>query len=194
MKERPILFSAPMVRAILEGRKTQTRRVINPQPTGRGSSDGKSETTLHYELLYGAIKCPFGQIGDQIWVRENYRTDRQVDSAKPSELSKGEPILYEADSVFRTYGCHPLEWGKQRPSIFMPRWASRIQLEITGVRVERLQEISEEDAQAEGCDIAFDNEMSIGYFQSFQSLWTDINGAESWQSNPFVWVVEFRKL
>ena len=201
MKERPILFSAPMVRAILEGRKTQTRRVVKPQPTFYGPDnmhvDWKGN---HYFSGYGfSEQCLYGLPGDRLWVRETWA------SCEPTMFGLG--AIYRADPMYD--GCAPgdLAW-KWKPSIHMPRWASRINLEIVSVRVERLQEISEEDAIAEGIrswgEFGWENYMypagqsDFLYFkspkESYRTLWESINGPGSWDINPWVWVVEFRRV
>lgn len=234
MKERPILFSAPMVRAILDGRKSQTRRVVKPQPHAgirnsvfcrSGIEDGHGRE----------MRWPYS-IGDRLWVRETWQHAPQdrCDCPQPSEPSpcddwsngagcrsnRGE-VLYRADvgdeteersvvRLARRHGTHVAPW---RPSIHMPRWASRITLEVTGVRVERLQEISEADAEAEGaaftcpqCGNDLDDEHGaevhaacddpdIGsHGEGFRRIWTAINGPGSWEANPFVWVIEFRRV
>lgn len=188
MKERPILFSAPMVRAILEGRKTMTRRVV------------KNKCALSWLLPTGFTPefvtnsenhlCPYGQVGDRLWVRETFG---QCDRVVPH-------VIYRAD------GESPNPDFKWKPSIFMPRKYSRITLEMTNVRVERLQDISEEDAKAEGIeqiDGLWKNYLPEGILgwisiddprESFRTLWTSINGPESWNANPWVWVVEFKRL
>lgn len=140
MKERPILFSGEMVRAILEGRKTQTRRVIKPQPdSARNSVFVKSgfETKHGYE-----IKCPYGQPGDRLWVRETWG----LWDTDPKDGPERAKIFYRATDENR----RDLRYQRWRPSIHMPRWASRINLEITNIRIERVQDITEEDAKAEG--------------------------------------------
>ena len=193
MKERPILFKAEMVNAILDGSKTQTRRVFNHQPDEHIElcTNTKGEhlaDDFENNLMY--FKCPYGKIGDQLWVRENFAFDSQMDNIKPSEMSKGEPVYYPANRELVQKGCSMISRGKTRPSIFMPHWASRIQLEITDIRVERLQDISGEDARAEGCSGAKD----ISPYQEFYELWKSINGADSWDSNPWVWIVEFQRV
>jgi hypothetical protein len=193
MKERPILFSAPMVRALLEGRKTQTRRIMKPQP-----EDG---TDCPYHMGAGqdrkARVCPYGQPGDRLWVRETFAYHVQAIGAKRDEDG---PFVYKADG---TEQCRLDD--KWKPSIFMPRWASRILLEIIAVRVERLQDISEEDARSEG--VANGGCLNCGCDEpcgctsphpdardSFISLWESINGAGSWDANPFVWILEFQRI
>lgn len=151
MKERPILFTGPMVRAILEGRKTVTRRVVTPQPDFLGSMvDPNTPFKTLDAGLHARITCPYGQPGDRLWVREAWAADAQVDAIAPSDLSQGEPIWYPADLSVRQTGCSMISKGRVRPSIHMPRWACRILLEITAVRVERLQDISDPGALAEG--------------------------------------------
>lgn len=202
MRERPILFSGPMVRAILEGRKTVTRRVVKPAPVavdapppaiagGHWEWKGKRLAGQKDEFL---AQCPYGQPGDRLWVREAWSTHSAFDSIPPRDLTT-RSIAYLADGEVRT--------GKYRPPMFMPRWASRILLEITDVRVERLQSISEEQAEAEGCAPAWldadDNETvhfaaQPTYRQGFARLWRDINGAGSWEANPWVWAISFRRI
>lgn len=202
MKERPILFSAPIVRAILDGKKTQTRRIVKPQP------DFDPWHHAHIDKLW---PCPYGQPGDQLWVRETFRLGANLDNDCPtwsasSCVSVGGrlvgPIKYEADGamlnedvlnedVLNDFGG---AWGKTRVSIHMPRWASRINLLIKSIRVERLNEISEEDAKAEGVDGTAIGEYGTSnseYILSFGALWESIHGDNSWQQNPWVWVVEF---
>lgn len=204
MKERPILFSGPMVRAILEGRKTMTRRVVKLRyGADVVVTNGKVWKPARVDYA-GYVDCPYGQVGDRLWVREAWRTVAEANDLAPRDLSAAHRFWHEADSP------HQLGYGKLRPSIHMPRIASRILLEITGVRVERLHEISEADAQAEGvervvagvgwrryCDP--DSE-EVGVppcgdaRRSFRSLWKFINGDESWNANPWVWVVEFKRV
>lgn len=186
MKERPILFSAPMVRAILKGTKTMTRRVIKHEPHADCpylSKDGV------------AVKSPYGKVGDRLWVRETWLS-----------ADDGYYYMYRADM--------PMHWNaldtphgedvdlvasdfKWKPSIFMPREASRITLEITNVRIERLNDISEEDAAAEGSELSC-GEMKQdfpNYKRTFHRLWDSINAKyHGWDANPFVWVIEFKKL
>ncbi|NAP01990.1 hypothetical protein B1F73_15070 [Pseudomonas syringae] len=202
-KERPILFSAPMVRAILEGRKTVTRRACKPQPSPNAhttSAEG-SPMTSWWETGKDIVRCPYGQPGDRLWVREAWQADAQVNDVAPRELSHGEPIQYPADGASRQTGCSMITPGKTRPSIHMPRWVSRILLEITDVRVERLQEISRSDIRAEGLEcppeLASDDvspNYRDWYPAAWRELWESINGADSWNSNPWVWVVEFKRV
>lgn len=192
IRERPILFSAPMARAILEGRKTQTRRVFKRAIDGdevAGSVHPAAESgwiawfpgnvsaEKTKELYRIGIPCPHGLPGDKLWVRETHW------------INKEEHIVaYRADGEMPDHMDEP--W---RPSIFMPRWASRLTLEITDIRVERLQDISEEDAKAEG--VGLSNIMS-SYQRDFQFLWNSINAKRGfgWDVNPWVWAVSFRRI
>ncbi|EML8046050.1 TPA: hypothetical protein NJF88_002876 [Pseudomonas aeruginosa] len=203
MKERPILFTGPMVRAILEGRKTVTRRVVKPQPDFLGSMvDPNTPFKTLDAGLHARITCPHGQPDDRLWVREAWAADAQVDAIAPRDLSQGEPIWYPADFSVRQTGCSMISKGRGRPSIHMPRWASRILLEITAVRIERLQDISEKQALAEGVELEGEGVCWAGAagtasdspVESFRLLWELINGAGSWNANPWVWVVEFKRV
>lgn len=211
MRERPIIMSAPMVRAILAGKKTQTRRVVKPYGRDNGfcimetenrglwpyrSDDGEScFITIDGYLNEVALRCPYGVPGDRLWVRETWlQADRPL-----RDDGRGGIIVYRAaypnDQV-------PLRW---RSSIHMPRWASRITLEITGVRVEWLQDISEADAMAEGIgkpagaqfwysDIRGSPRPGDTPQWAYRNLWESIHGAGSWDANPWVWVVAFRRV
>lgn len=185
--ERPILYDDRMVRAILDGRKTQTRRIARLNAAGRVKA------------------CPYGKPGDRLWVREAWATDFIFDDLPPCNIPEDSPLLFRADES--ATGIVAFEWGKWRPSIHMPRWASRIVLEIIAVRLERLQDISEADAEAEGMDVFQDGAgFSIPFANgkrsawhrhlkdAFRVLWESINGTDSWAENPRVWAVEFRKL
>lgn len=165
-----------MVTAILDGTKTQTRRVWKPRP---GKFDDQPCLT----------RCPYGQPGDQLWVKETYRSQQANDSQPPSKITIGDPIRYEVDTHET---ANPLYgWGRIRQSIFMRQWMSRITLEITDIRIERLQDISEEDAKAEGVDwTPFFNEP----VESYARLWKQINGPESWGQNPYVWAITFKRI
>lgn len=193
---RPILFSALMVRAILARTKTQTRRIVKPQPHWLDAEHGKlcsagwawrgpadvprlrhfSEASSFANALRGF--CPYGQPGSRLWVRETWHT---ID---------GERAFYRADYKHDPEGDreHGITW---RPSIHMPRWASRITLEVTAVRVERLQDISEADARAEGITPLANHPSDVA---AYRELWEQINGAGSWDANSWVWVVDFRRL
>lgn len=192
-RERPILFSAPMVRAILDDTKTQTRRVVKPRKD-RYIGCELAPGELAGEVNNGEFaNCPYGRPGDRLWVRETWAYDDE----------DGE-ILYRADDIdaTRNWDQQKHESGlskyKWRPSIFMPRVASRITLEITEVRVERLNSISEADAIAEGLIRApygwwsgREGSSSPTPQGAYALLWQDINGPESWSANPWVWVIEF---
>jgi hypothetical protein len=213
MKERPILFSGAMVRAILSGAKTQTRRIVKPQPTKTsGTHRGyplplmandwawphprtSAATTISNRPngpLGWEIHCPYGQPGDRLWVREAWSIDPHPGPNYSGGLRSpdGGEVMYRA-----TDGWH----GPWRPSIHMPHWASRLTLEITGVRVERLKEIGAADAMEEGVAVHADHyNKPIGHpcspVMAYRDLWEYINGPGSWDANPWVWVVEFRRI
>ena len=249
MNTRPILFSSSMIRAILDGRKSQTRRVV------KGSINGLHHNgwPLHELRSYAnwplsglrevdpdamvavfdiqcavddtrieRVRCPYGTIGDRIWVRETWAVERCCDDESPSQIESHYPVTYLADAPRDQ--MHAAFQGKSRPSIFMPRWASRITMEITGIRVERVQDISEADARAEGMlpnwvgDPAEFDPDEHGYLpfdadeegnvpgcdpydsftarDCFARLWDSINGAKagaSFEANPWVWIVEFKR-
>lgn len=220
MKERPILFSAPMVRAVLAGRKTQTRRIVKPQPVGVMSAimtDMEGVALTEWWMATVAEKawrCPYGKPGDRLWVKETFYCDH-LPFSEGGRLPKERPEWADDNLYYRADGeccqqipeCACAEVGKPkwRPSIFMPRWASRITLEVTGVRVERLQDISEADAKAEGCTpwipcggrTGTKNRTAGGmveatHREAYAVLWESINGPGSWKENPCVWVIEFR--
>ncbi len=206
MKERPILFSGPMVRAILDGRKSQTRRVVKPQPFHVNSLGLPfwRGGPVDYRL------CPHGCAGDRLWVRETWAAPHLWNGFKPSYIPQGERIHYAADG--------PLGGLMKRPSIFLPSWASRITLEIVALRVERLQDISADDARAEGVKdnlIALSGKTKTSPFlprqhydlpngdapspdeiarANYAALWQSINGHGSWDANPWVWVIEFKRI
>lgn len=193
IKTTPMLFNDAMVRALLDGRKTQTRRIMKPQPRILvGELFFWKENALTPEELLRL--CPYGSVGELIYVREAWATDSQVDSVPPRQLSEGEPIFYPADGSVRKAGCSMIAPGKPRPSIHMPRRFSRLTLRITDVRVQRLQEISEADAIAEGCPAVslwdLDAE-STPPSHHFRALWDSINGDGAWAANPFVWAISF---
>jgi len=207
--ERPILFSAPMVRAILDGRKTQTRRVIKDGPKGdywsKPSCSGYPgdpwyvTANLTPPSTHVFKTCPYGKAGDRLWVRETWTPSVEEDG---QTVVKTEPPLYRAGNpVFAEGGPEDWRWT---PSIFMPRWASRITLEITDVRVERLQEISVTDIRSEGIscpehdfDSGFCSSECAALRRAWSMGWDKINGKRKgcdWNSNPWVWVIEFKKL
>jgi len=193
MKERPILFSGPMVKAILEGRKTQTRRVMKPQPEliedpwpllkYKGSKMRFEQVTQEH--------CPHGRRGDRLWVREAWSHDAPSleECEKALEEKEWRQLVY--GPYYRATEIAP-ETLKWKPSIHMPRWASRIDLMIKDVRVERLCDISEDDAMVEGVKISKD--IVFPYAYSFAELWDKINGEGEWNKNPWVWVVEFERI
>ena len=220
MKERPILFNGEMVRAILDGRKTMTRRVVKPQPfedpkwglswAPRGIAENKPiycERNANFNPITKAmteVGAPLGTIGDRLWVRETWglmsyhdTTDWCGYSIKDfSEAELRERFLVEHAANWNL----PNESAYWRPSIHMPRWASRITLEITGVRVERVQEITEEDANREGVnwkshvvdEASGQLEPNEDAADAFKRLWQSIYG--NWDANPWVWVHEFRRI
>lgn len=202
--ERPILFSGEMVKAILAGRKTQTRRVVKQQ-AWVGQDNGVY--TLDKKEGVVPLSEVYGKTGDLLWVRETWC---------PANSENGPVVCYRADYHRRYLSdeSYPVDYerfpagrnawscwasdlesgieGAWRPSIFMPRWASRITLRITEIRVERLQEITEEDAKAEGVAGWHDTPVGTVYRPEFQMLWDRINGKRApWASNPWVWVVGF---
>jgi hypothetical protein len=213
IKERPILFSGPMVKAILEGRKTQTRRILKPQVESEWlewliyvNADGDhryygqdGEPTMHINTdkeLPDDGECPYGKPGQRLWVREAWTT---LDQDYLPAGKDGCRVTYRADH-FDPDGDGPgeLRWY---PSIHMPRRYSRVTLEVTGVRVERVQDITEEDCRAEGVPpipVEFLRTFGMGtdsnYRSRFELIWKSINGPESWAVNPWVWVIEFKKL
>lgn len=189
MKERGMIFNGEMVRAILDGRKTQTRRPVKFPILDRNLGCELAGNELAGELSAGNyLNSAFGKPGDRIWVRETW--------ARYNIDQNSHDIAYRATT--------PADWpeeGRWRPSIHMPRWASRILLEITDVRVERLNSISQEDAQAEGLELTgwrptYSDPDSGGEvmtpYDNFAELWSSIYGDESWQANPWVWVIEFK--
>ncbi|VGG02344.1 morphogenetic protein [Klebsiella pneumoniae] len=220
MKERGMIFNGEMTRAILDGRKTQTRRIMKVQPSedftpmnmaletdykarwytpGVVDKDGylqpASKKVFGVSNENEGYSCPFGAVGDRIWVRETW--------ARYNIDQNSHDIAYRATT--------PADWpeeGRWRPSIHMPRWASRILLEITNVRVERLNAISEEDAEVEGIDMEalYDSQDCYDCIAdhnmtgrptvtgAFKYLWESIYGEEGWKSNPWVWVIEFKRI
>jgi hypothetical protein len=212
VKTRPILMSAPMVRALLVGNKTQTRRVVKNPPIKDFSGhwnryNGKGITGVYHskESACEAIAkhfCPYGVPGNRLWVRESFQPLLSEDvkwSDADYETGEGYAISYPAtDGVKEFYDYSKDESISDRitPSIFMPRWASRIMLEITDVRVQRLQDISEDDAAAEGSAMGYDGHYSFhqrfNHRGGYMALWNAINGAGAWDKNPWVWAVTFK--
>jgi hypothetical protein len=193
MTERPILFSAEMVRAILDGRKTQTRRKMKPAKAKR------PKRWLIDDAAVNGLVCPYGEPGDLLWVREAWRVHKSYDVLNAARVygAMGGDVAYCVD-----YLATPRNedfWGRGRPSIHMPRWASRITLRITDVRVERLQAISEDDARAEGCPYPpewagrfMDRDETAKTW--FKSIWNTINGPGAWDANPWVWAISFERV
>ena len=230
MKERPILMNAEMVRATLDGRKTQTRRVVKKQPSG---SKWKSTIDLLGKIakaifihdvdkdsaISRTVKCPYGKVGDRLWVRETWQPcgpwdcldgmhiRLKADRSLFKPLNPPSPFLLENDGRDGLGKDGKQKW---RPSIFMPRWASRINLEITDIRVERVQDIDEMGALEEGTPTEYFKKVHGTYKESHQTttgefisgsardafsrLWDSINAARgySWESNPWVWVIDFK--
>lgn len=195
MKERSIPFIAPMVHSVLDGTKTQTRRLyktsnggIQPNPRDRPG------------MVQALRSCPYGKPGDRLWVREAWRTVAEADALPPRDLNAAHRIWFEADAP------HQPGAGRYRPGMFMPRWVSRITLEIADVRLERLQDISDADCIAEGC-----TKNHNGYYwggphavsglkqlatakDAYRDLWGFINGPGSWDVNPWVWPISFKQI
>lgn len=226
-RERPIVMNGAMVRAILEGRKTQTRRVVKPQPPAGYEphiAPDFAEGKFRNGYALWQPECPHGKPGDRLWVRETWRLD--FDSGSGSLGADGR---YRRDAIYRVVfkaggDDTPIEWegfdddadpyiealGRDdswRPSVHMPRWASRLTLRIAGVRVERVQDISEADAIAEGIDSArlgnvgwlgtdAPREAGYSYIPAFRELWGSINAGRghSWASNPWVWALTFERV
>jgi hypothetical protein len=208
MKERPILFQGEMVRAILDGRKTQTRRVIKIQPSVK-DADPLVYSPFHGQFRPASwfdgeragswnggnpIRCPYGHIGDRLWVRETWGVANGLNSVKPNDIHVGIPIIYRASSV--RPDDPSMMW---RSPYFIKRWMSRLTLEIMDVRVQRVREISEEDCMAEGIEpeenfTVGGNPQGSGY--KFRFLWDSINAKRGfgWSANPWVWAVTFRRI
>ncbi|CAM6822944.1 MULTISPECIES: hypothetical protein [Escherichia] len=186
MKERGMIFNDEMVRAILGGNKTQTRRIVEEKFYGRA---------VAAELL--AKHCPYGQPGDRIWVRETYRVHgKATDVATLVYRASVRNSWTEQTHRVPVDVCNKPVSEKWTPSIHMPRWASRILLEITDVRVERLHDMSEADAKAEGATPATYKitPPEAVYRVGFGDIWRSIYGQDNWLSNPWVWVIEFKRI
>lgn len=224
MKERPVIFNGEMVRAILDGRKTQTRRVMKVQPKPSETRPGdfwfsskKLESMVHVSdfmpgnspvsdchLFFQEHCCPFGQVGDRLWVREAFRvhsraTDVSTLVYRASERNSWTEQTRRVPVLVCNKQVSPEKWT---PSIHMPRWASRILLEITAVRVERLNDISQADAIAEGGPPSHPSIDAVSRDYGFPDFsrswlaqtWQHIYGEESWSANPWVWVIEFKRV
>lgn len=219
MTDRPILFSGPMVRAIIEGKKTQTRRILKPQPDmakigqpchpeprGNGWVWMARDDFPGYTYATADFKVRFAK-GGRLWVRETWRAGKSLNAASPAKIGTmcqlagwkrpWCPIKYDADNLadnadaLSEFGA---EWGKTRVAIHMPRWASRLTLTVTDVRVERLQNISKDDVIAEGCterDGLPLADVHAGWHEPYAALWDAINGAGAWDANPWVVAVTF---
>lgn len=212
VKERPILFSAAMVRAILEGRKTVTRREVKKPAALNCLAAGFEPAFL--ALPGNSDMCPYGTPGDRLWVRETWYCDHfevmRGPYLKPDDLDVRE-ALNDGTLAYAADGLTPYEADQPvwKPSIHMPRWACRIQLEITDVRVERLQDISDAQIEAEGIDLDALTDGQERYdmchagsgaegrptlLTAWRDLWQSINGLDSWEANQWVWVVEFKQI
>lgn len=196
-KERPILFSGPMVRALLAGAKTQTRRIVKPQPDVKhwqglqrmSPKDGKARFRIvapdFPDDERDDILCPYGQPGDRLWVRETWQCIAGTKQAASIVRQPVPPVRGWIEYAATPSEEPPPRW---RPSIHMPRWASRILLELTGVRVERLRDITPDDCRAEGGPY----DSPLDQLAWYRDLWESINGHGSWLANPWVWCLSFR--
>lgn len=210
MKERPINFRPSMVRAILDGRKTQERRIVKPQPDlseragfiWKGYAYGLGSDNCGTQRNFARPNCPYGQPGDRLWVREITEEDCSGSVSLSRYRADGAPVLHSGcdDPAFNGSIAHWNYPRRVRPSVHMPRWASRILLEIVSMRVERLQNINEEDAASEGapCEIGRPERAILGtqasYRKGFIRLWESDHGEGSWIENPWVWAIEFKRI
>lgn len=224
-RERPILFSAPMVRALLEGKKTQTRRAVKANQGIHCPNEmwpdalrdviewreqnGRWFGLMGYRTLADVV-CPYGAPGDRLWVREAWWQDKRdptvavMDADGACRYSPNDPpARSRPEHVADLDALRRNAFWRKRPSIHMPRWASRITLEITDVRVQRLQAIGEADSYAEGiqpvCIVGCSNSEADRLAEqlarsAFRNLWESINGSDSWAANPWVWAITFRRL
>jgi len=225
--EHPIIFSGWSIRRILADKKTQTRRIVKPQPD-HVLHEGKTavvETPIEVvedwhlvekthadngSVFVDEIECPYGRPGDRLWVREAFRLPKTADDISPSEyLDQSGLTDYNTEADRKPHGNGPYPdfpgWGRKRPSIFMPRELCRLRLRVENVRVERVQEISAEDALNEGIsdcehqdtpphDIRVDGQWCATPIDAFAALWDSIHGDGAWEENPFVWCVEFSRI
>lgn len=222
----PIIFSGAMVRAIIGGQKTQTRRIVRPQPApefgihywlGDEKWLPRAERTprrVHWEAWHGAayqqrasgllcgsvsVACPY-LVGRRLWVKETFECRKEFDAMSPADIGKlqGSDVLYLADQAVNSSGCRDhFAWGRTRSSIHMPRWASRLTLEIVEVRVQRVQEISEADAVAEStAQRAMESNavLACEMLEAFGKLWDSIHGPGTFERNDWVWAITFRRL
>ncbi len=200
MREIAIQLSAPMVRATLDGSKTVTRRTVKGEiPNGavRSIEFQRANDRPVWRWLDAAdnplgkpFRCPYGMAGDILWGREAWRASLAFELTKPSEITPGTPLLYVAGG-----GALPaFNAGKFRPGMFMPRWASRILLEVIDVRVERLQMMGVRDAIAEGIPAGGPENPDGIELRNFRDLWISLNGPGSWTADPFVFAISFRRL
>jgi len=191
MRERPILFNGAMVRAILAGQKTQTRRVAKNVVAAHAIT---GEALADIDSAGPRLRCPFGQPGDRLWVRETWTN--AWDDGK-NQWSDPERYHYRADGIEVAH-VDGMERSPWRPSIHMPRRACRLVLEITAVRVERLQAITEADAVAEGLSQSESGSWLPGPCDhpewAFHQLWAQVYGEPAWEANPWVWVIEFKRV
>ena len=232
MKERGILFSDEMVRALLDGRKTQTRRAVKLREFQVTTTPGYDFIFRDRRLLWNDYRtadliakvCPYGKVGDRLWVRETWAPFY----AGGNSLAHPQPDMHEANAIryratpdhVTAYPTSISTWETRptskkdhvwRPSIFMPRWASRITLDVTEVRVQRLQDISEDDARAEGCPSMIESLAGLSHLRGAEAaravpshittpreeyalLWERINGDGSWDANPWVWAITFKRV
>lgn len=195
MKELSILFSSEMVKAILAGRKSQTRRIVKHQPEFGAyvSLEGWDRIVLVHEDAFGegvsVQACPLARkIGDRLWVREKTAIGFNDDGDLVVDYqADGKRRWFDVTPENERYSLRYINDDQHRSAMFMPSWASRISLEVVNVRVERLQEISEEDVVAQGVDVGCEY-----WYENFQRLWNSINGVGSWALNPWVWAYEFK--
>ncbi len=204
IKERPILFSGPMVRAIFKGRKTQTRRVVKPQPVdvedfSRSAPSLYQDAGFYMDYENGETKvrlCPYGQPGDRLWVRETFTAQEAGCCSSVPLYPPNDVVLYRADPMYDGMEPGDFAWG-WTPAIYMPRKWSRLTLEITEVRVQRLQEITDGEVASEGVDWAskrIGNDHGSPARDAFAFLWDKLNNKRCpWSSNPWVWAITFKR-